>query len=156
VPFAGIDEAEHPQRDPIGPRRGLPRREGIDRQRHDGRLGVPSWPRAGPPRDAADVVVTHAGQNALAEIAAARRPAVVVPQQRPHDEQRATGRALAAAGTAAVAPLWPAAQDWPALLDEAVDRGGLRWGEWSDGRGAARAAAVLDGLAGGAPCAPRS
>ena len=105
---------------------------------------------------AADVVVTHAGQNALAEIAAARRPAVVVPQQRPHDEQRATGRALAAAGTAAVAPRGPAAQDWPALLDEAVDRGGLGWGAWSDGRGAARAAAVLTDLAGGAPCAPRS
>ncbi|RYJ01977.1 MAG: glycosyl transferase, partial [Actinomycetales bacterium] len=32
---------------------------------------------------AADVVVTHSGQNAVAEVAAARRPAVVVPQDRP-------------------------------------------------------------------------
>ena len=30
----------------------------------------------------ADVVVTHAGQNALAEVAASRTPAVVVPQGR--------------------------------------------------------------------------
>lgn len=104
---------------------------------------------------AADVVVTHAGQNALAEIAAARRPAVVVPQRRPHDEQSATGRALAAAGTVAVAPRWPAARDWPALLDEAVERGGAGWAEWSDGQGAAHAAAVLDDLA-GEQCAPRS
>jgi hypothetical protein len=38
----------------------------------------------------ADVVVTHAGLNALAEVAAARKPAVVIPQARPHGEQAAT------------------------------------------------------------------
>ena len=47
---------------------------------------------------AADVVVTHAGQNAIADVAAAERPAIVVPQDRPHDEQRWTARALAADG----------------------------------------------------------
>ena len=45
----------------------------------------------------ADVVVTHGGLNAVAEVAAARKPAVVVPQVRPHGEQerpaaRWTGR----------------------------------------------------------------
>ena len=40
----------------------------------------------------AGVVVSHAGQNAIAEIAAARRPAVVIPQDRPFDEQRTLGR----------------------------------------------------------------
>ena len=51
----------------------------------------------------ADVVVTHAGQNALAETAAARRPAVVLPQRRPHDEQQTTGAVLADGWPAVVA-----------------------------------------------------
>ena len=95
----------------------------------------------------ADVVVTHAGQNALAEVAAARRPAVVIPQQRPHDEQRATADALARAGLAVVAPCWPEPADWPQLLRRAVAHGGDAWSEWSSGVGADRAAAVLDDLA---------
>ena len=44
--------------------------------------------RPGAELRAADVVVTHAGQNAVAEVAAARRPAVVVPKDRPYGEQR--------------------------------------------------------------------
>lgn len=91
---------------------------------------------------AAGVVVTHAGQNALAEVAAARRPAVVVPQRRPHGEQESTGRALDRAGVAVTA--WPEPSDWPALLARAGD--GSAWAGWSIGDGAARAAAVLDGL----------
>lgn len=68
-------------------------------------LGLPGVPWLDDPWRAlqgADVVVTHAGQNAVAEVAAARRAAVVLPQHRPHDEQRATGRALQAAGLAVV------------------------------------------------------
>lgn len=97
--------------------------------------------------DAADVVVTHAGQNAVAEIAAARRPAIVVPQRRPFDEQVATGRALAAAGVATVVRRWPEPAAWSGLLEGAVASGGQGWQAWSDGRGAERAAAVLDGMA---------
>lgn len=102
------------------------------------------WPRL----CAADVVVTHAGQNALAEVAAARRPAVVVPQDRPHGEQRATAEALARAGIGTPVGAWPAPADWPGLLDVAARRGGSDWARWSAGDGAERAAAVLDGLAG--------
>lgn len=91
---------------------------------------------------AADVVVTHGGQNALAEVAAARRPAVVLPQERPHDEQRANARALA--GLAVVRDQWPAAHEWPALLEQAAQQDGSRWQQWSDGHGAQRAAALLD------------
>ena len=54
----------------------------------------------------ADVVVSHAGQNAVAEIAAARRPAVLVAERRPHDEQIHTARALAAAGVVRLADSW--------------------------------------------------
>jgi hypothetical protein len=97
---------------------------------------------------AADVVVTHAGQNALAECAAARRPAVVIPQDRPFGEQRATGRALAEGGVALVRPAWPAGPQWPGVLAEAVRLGGAGWARWSHGDGARRAASFLDRLAG--------
>jgi Glycosyltransferase family 28 C-terminal domain len=101
------------------------------------------WPELG----GAGVVVTHAGQNALAEVAAARRAAVVVPQRRPHAEQTATGEALARAGLGVVVPVWPAPGEWPGVLSEAQARGGADWKGWSPGDGAARAAALLDGLA---------
>ncbi|MBH0241883.1 hypothetical protein I3W98_02480 [Streptomyces cavourensis] len=65
----------------------------------DGRWSTDPWPAL----CEADVVITHAGQNALAECAAARRPAVVVPQERPFGEQAATGRALARGRLAVVA-----------------------------------------------------
>lgn len=102
----------------------------------------------------ADVVVTHGGQNAVAEVAAARRPAVVIPQERPHDEQRATGRALAADGLALVRPTWPEPDEWPELLAAAAQQDARQWTRWSDGRGAARAAALLDARA-EALCAQR-
>jgi hypothetical protein len=94
----------------------------------------------------ADVVVTHAGQNALAEIAAARRPAVVIPQRRPHREQVSTAAELARSGTAIVAETWPEPAAWPRVLDQAARHGGAAWATWSSGRGAVQAAAVLDGL----------
>ncbi|GGX73060.1 glycosyltransferase [Streptomyces minutiscleroticus] len=96
---------------------------------------------------AADVVVTHAGQNALAECAAARRPAVVVPQDRPFGEQHATGRALRDGGLAVVREAWPAADEWPDVLEESLRTGGAGWSRWSYGDGARRAAAYLDALA---------
>lgn len=97
---------------------------------------------------AADVVVTHAGQNAVAEVAAARRPAVVVAQPRPHDEQVATARRVDDWRIAVGCASWPSAHEWPELLDRALARGGQRWSRWSTGDGAAQAAAHLDRLAG--------
>jgi hypothetical protein len=113
-------------------------------------LGVPGaqWvPDPWPVLQAADVVVTHAGQNALAEVAAARRPAVVLPQRRPHDEQVATGRALDAAGLAVVADgPWPQPEQWPSLLERATALDPAAWHRWSDGLGASRAARHLEAL----------
>jgi UDP-N-acetylglucosamine--N-acetylmuramyl-(pentapeptide) pyrophosphoryl-undecaprenol N-acetylglucosamine transferase len=94
----------------------------------------------------ADVVVCHGGQNVLAEVAAARRPAVVVPQERPFGEQHTTAAALAAAGIAVAAPDAPAPDRWPALLERARALGGEGWARWSHGDGARRAAAVITGL----------
>lgn len=99
---------------------------------------------------AADVVVAHAGQNAVAEIAAARRPAVIVPEDRPHDEQHATAAVLRR-------PEWPAlvwerfpSSGWPLLLEQAAAQDGARWEGWNDGLGAERAAAVIRRVADGA------
>lgn len=92
----------------------------------------------------ADVVVTHAGQNAIAEVAAARRPAVVIPQPRPFNEQDRMAAGLAAAGQ------WPVVvraafpvTGWADLLDATAQLDGEEWRGWSDGEGAARAAAMI-------------
>ncbi|MBL7261323.1 hypothetical protein [Paractinoplanes lichenicola] len=87
----------------------------------------------------AEVVVAAAGQNSVADLAAAGARAVIVPQPRPFDEQVATGRILTARRLAVVAPAWPGTDAWPALLDQARN---LRpdWSQWGV-TGAARRAA---------------
>ncbi|MFD3516049.1 glycosyltransferase [Streptomyces sp. NPDC058657] len=96
----------------------------------------------------ADVVVTHGGQNAVAECAAARVPTLVVPQDRPHGEQRATAEALRTGGLATVCASWPAPEEWAGLLDRTMrHRSPDRWAGWAPGDGARRAADALDRLA---------
>jgi hypothetical protein len=115
-------------------------------------LGAPDqrwWADLWPTLRAADVVITHAGQNAVAEVAAARTPAVIIPQPRPHGEQHATATALDRAGLATIAPRWPQASAWPGLLNEAASRDGQRWADWCPGDGAARAADLIESLAAG-------
>ncbi|MEP7022395.1 MAG: glycosyltransferase [Actinomycetota bacterium] len=94
----------------------------------------------------ADVIVTHAGLSALAEVAAARKPAIIIPQARPHAEQVTTSRALASAGLAITAESWPAGRHWATLLGAALDLGGDRWGTWSSGTGARQAAELIENL----------
>lgn len=94
---------------------------------------------------ACDVVVCHGGQNVLAEVAAARRPAVVIPQDRPFDEQRVTASALAGAGVI-VTTGPPAAAEWPDLLDRAWELDAGRWARWSLGDGARRAAEAVEAV----------
>jgi hypothetical protein len=101
---------------------------------------------------AANVVVTHAGQNAVAEVAAARRPAVIVPQGRPFSEQTATADALERASIAAVARSWPPPPAWRSVLASAVRLGGGGWSRWSSGHGAADAARCIEAIHG--PQAP--
>ncbi|MEU6388461.1 glycosyltransferase [Streptomyces sp. NPDC046939] len=101
----------------------------------------------------ARVVVTHAGQNAVAECAAAGAPTLVVPQDRPHGEQHATARALRAADLATVRESWPPAHAWPALLEETAARPN-RWSAWTHGDGATRAARLLTDLASRSPRQP--
>jgi UDP-N-acetylglucosamine:LPS N-acetylglucosamine transferase len=94
----------------------------------------------------ADVVVCHGGQNAVAEVAAARRPAVVIAQPRPYQEQAATAAALDRLGIATGLHRWPEGSDWPGLLERALERGGSGWKAWSTGHAARDVAAFLEKL----------
>lgn len=133
--------------------------EWTDTDRLDAQAATPGyrWETAGRDRPVweslthADVVVTHAGQNAVAEVAAARRPAVVVALSRPHGEQQATAAALEGTGLAATTAGSPSPSAWPDLLKRAreLNPGGGGWTSWSDGRGARRAACALEAVASG-------
>ena len=73
-------------------------------------LGLRSGPKTPDPWPeicAAEIVVTHAGQNCVADVAAARRPAIVVPQSRPYDEQHVTAETLRKSRLAAVVDAGP-------------------------------------------------
>lgn len=92
--------------------------------------------------ESADVAVVHAGQNSLAEVAALRVPAVVVPAPRPFDEQATTAAALAQGWPAVVVDAVPV-DGWPELLDRASRLDGTQWKRWCDGRAPERVAALV-------------
>ena len=92
-----------------------------------------------------EVVVVHGGHNAVAEVAAARRAAVVVAQERPFAEQLRRVELLRAEGLTAL-DAWPAASQWPELLERARAVGAGPWKRWAPGDGAQRAARFLDEL----------
>lgn len=124
-------------------RQATPDWEWIQLDRRHGSWVDDPWPLI----CSADVVVSHAGQNLIAEIAAARKPAVLLPQERPFDEQRQMAAALVGGGLPVrVRDGWPRAADWPGLLDDVAGLDGAGWSAWNDGGGAARMAAVLAGF----------
>ncbi|GAB3990597.1 glycosyltransferase [Nocardioides marmoraquaticus] len=86
----------------------------------------------------ADAVVTHAGQNAVAEVAAARVPAVVVPAARPFDEQQVMAARLDDGPWPAVALASLEHPDWRGLLDHVAALDGEAWAPWCDGDAADR------------------
>lgn len=90
----------------------------------------------------AEVVVAAAGQNSVADLAAAGARAVIVPQARPFDEQHATAQLLADRRLAVVEAAWPEDAAWPGVLDRARS---LRpdWTVWGVDGAARRAAAVI-------------
>lgn len=94
----------------------------------------------------ATVVVSAAGQNGIADLAAADARAVVIAQERPFGEQDDTARVLAAHGYALTA-----AEDVsPEELVELVHRAAStspRWDGWRVAGAAARAAAVIEEVA---------
>lgn len=92
----------------------------------------------------AAIVVTHAGQNAIADVAAISAPAVVVPTPRPHGEQEALAAAVDRLALARVVPHGQAARaPWRALV-EAAQGSGDRWWMWRTGGAVDRAADLIE------------
>lgn len=96
-----------------------------------------------PALDGADVVIIQGGESAVADVAARRRPAIVVPAARPFDEQGATGRALATGE-------WPARVEkhfprtgWSERLEHVAALDGRQWRRWCDGHAADRMTELL-------------
>ncbi|MBW0019923.1 MAG: hypothetical protein JO236_20590 [Mycobacterium sp.] len=105
-----------------------------------GRWTADPWPHIG----TADVVVTHAGQSSIADVAAAQRRAVVIPLPRPFDEQRATAAVLRKYRIATVVQDWPDVRAWPGLLADALAREPTRWARWQVQGAARRAASAIE------------
>ncbi|GAA4921431.1 hypothetical protein [Nesterenkonia rhizosphaerae] len=93
----------------------------------------------------ADVVVTAAGQNSLAEVAASRTPAVVYALDRPHQEQRHTLESLRRGPWPVIpAPESADAVAWRHVLEAALQLNGNDWRTWCDGQAQHRFAALLE------------
>lgn len=90
----------------------------------------------------AEIVIAWAGQNSVADLAAAGARSVVIPQARPFDEQLQTAAALQRAGLAVVRPEWPRADDWRAVLREARALQ-PEWSRWRTAGAAERAASEI-------------
>ncbi|WAX58924.1 hypothetical protein M6B22_09225 [Jatrophihabitans cynanchi] len=114
------------------------------------RLGPGAWcADPWPALSSANVVICHAGLGALADVAAAGCPAIVLPEPRPHGEQYATADALRTAGLATVLTSWPRPHEWSELLARAARTPASRWSSWCRS-GAARAARLIDDVGSGA------
>jgi hypothetical protein len=94
----------------------------------------------------AEIVVAWAGQNSVADLAAADVRAVLIPQSRPFAEQVQTATAVGRAGLAVVESSWPSADAWPAILDLARALN-PDWSRWRTAGAAQRAAAEIDATA---------
>jgi len=108
-------------------------------------LGATASTWVADPSDAlrrADVVVSAAGQNSIADLAAVGARAIVVPQERPFGEQAATAHALRTAGLAVTVDTWPQTADWPALIARARSLD-PDWSLWGVDGAAQRAADVI-------------
>lgn len=94
----------------------------------------------------ATVVVSAAGQNSIADLAAADARAVVIAQERPFDEQEDMARTLSARGLAQIV----SADTSPADVFDGIRRAAdaePRWDVWQVSGAAARAAAAIEELA---------
>lgn len=81
----------------------------------------------------AAVVITAAGQNSIAEVAASRTPAVVIAHPRPYDEQNRMLETLVRGPWPVVAgPETHNAADWGRVVDQALRLDGRRWSTWCD------------------------
>lgn len=97
----------------------------------------------------AAVVVTHAGQDAVADVAAAGVPAVVVPSTRPHREQEHLAAELGHLGLAVAVPPGAGVDvPWGRLVAEAR-RAPPRWWMWRTTGAVGRAADLVERVGAG-------
>lgn len=95
----------------------------------------------------ASVVFAHCGQNALAEIAACRTPAVLVAEDRPHNEQHSMAAALRSSGLPVIILAPGDGEDRGAAIAKAQLLDGQRWARFVDGEAAHRTATVISDIA---------
>ncbi|MFM9921309.1 glycosyltransferase [Lacisediminihabitans sp. H27-G8] len=100
------------------------------------------------------LVFAHCGQNAVAEIAACRTPAILVPEDRPHEEQHQFASAISTSDFPAVVCNPGEGVDWASIISHAHSLDGQRWSHFVDGRAAERAAAVISRVAASAHRGP--
>lgn len=96
--------------------------------------------------DDADVVVCHAAQDVIAEIAARRRPAIAVPRHHPQDEQVCLAESLERGPWPVLVRSSFPTHGWSELLEEARGLDGGDWQSWCDGQGARRFAETLQAV----------
>lgn len=71
---------------------------------------------------AANVVIGAAGDGVVSAVLSARRPFICLPEPRPFDEQLSKANRLAAVGGAIVRNDWPHPQEWPKLINQAIEQ----------------------------------
>ncbi|MFF0909409.1 glycosyltransferase [Microbacterium enclense] len=91
------------------------------------------------------VVVSAAGQNSVADLAAAGARAVVIAQERPFDEQQRTADALRSAGLARVAPADVSAEELVAHVEGAAGDS-PDWSRWQVAGAARRFAEAVEAM----------
>jgi predicted glycosyltransferase len=94
----------------------------------------------------ADVVIGSASDSLVGEAASLGCRYIAVAEERPFDEQRLQARRLNELNVAiGLEQGWPAAPQWPALLDAALGLDPGRWRGWADVAAATRAARLIEG-----------
>lgn len=108
-------QTPHRQWHVLGPTGDIPALAGVDNLHLHGWVPNPlEWLQR------AEVVVCGAGHNTIAAAAAARRPVVLAPEMRPHDEQLVFARQLHERLGVPLVEAWDDA-DWPGLLASTLD-----------------------------------
>ncbi len=102
----------------------------------------------GPLLARATVVISHCGQNAVADLAALDVPAVLCPQPRPHAEQEHLSAEMSRLGLAQVtaayrdSPTDWSPTDWSPIVERAIDSPS-QWNRWRTASASTRAADLI-------------
>jgi hypothetical protein len=110
--------------------------------------GPDNWlPDPWPAMCNAGLVVGNSGQNTVADLAVAARPAIVIPEDRPFGEQQAVAAMQRNLQLATVASGWPEISSWPELRATAARTPTEHWSRWETAGAAQRAADVIEEVA---------